>query len=124
MIPTLFCEEWPEKENQMKKGEWTFITNHGRVLAYLAKHEKATVQETAHDTMLSIGAVDNIIRDLRNGGYINWRKEGRRNHYKVYGNRPMRHRLERDYQIGDLLAAIGCNGHRVIHPEEDQETKV
>lgn len=98
----------------MKKGEWTFITNHGRVLAYLAKHEKPTAQEIAQDTVLSIGAVGNIIRDLRNGGYISWQKEGRLNHYTVYANRPMRHPLERDYHVGDVLAAIGCNVNEAI----------
>jgi hypothetical protein len=94
----------------VKKGEWTFITNHARVLVYLAKHENATIQKIAHDTVLSIGAVDNIIKDLRNGGYVSWRKEGRRNHYTVYGNQPLRHSLERDFQLGDVLVAIGCAG--------------
>jgi hypothetical protein len=97
----------------LRKGEWTFITNHGRVLAYLVKHEKPSMQEIAYNTVLSIGAVGNIINDLKNGGYITWQKEGRRNRYKVYTDRPMRHDLEKDHRIAGLLSAIGCNNGKV-----------
>jgi DNA-binding Lrp family transcriptional regulator len=97
---------------ELKKGEWTFITNHGRLLAYLTKHPRASAQEIAFDAGLSIRAVSKIIIELKEGGYVSWLKEGRRNHYIVYPGRPMRHRLEKGCQVGDVLAAIGCNGHR------------
>lgn len=108
----------------MKKGEWTFITNHGRVLAYLAKHEKPSVQEIAQDTLLSIGAVGNIINDLKKDGYISLQKEGRRNRYEVYPDRPMRHMLERHYQIGSILVAIGCKGHKMAMKADKQSEKL
>jgi hypothetical protein len=94
----------------LKKGEWTFITNHGRLLAYLTRHPRASAQEVAFDTGLSIRAVANIIMDLKEEGYVSWQKEGRRNRYTVYPQKPMRHRLERGCRIGDVLAAIG-SGH-------------
>lgn len=96
----------------MKKGEWTFLTNHGRVLAYLATHEKPTAQEIAYDTVLSIRAVSNIIIDLKKGGYVSWHKEGRRNRYTVHLDRPLRHRLEQNHNIGDVLRAIGATSPR------------
>jgi hypothetical protein len=93
---------------QLKKGEWTFITNHARLLAYLAGHPTASAQEIAFDAGLSIRAVVKIICDLREGGYVSWSREGRRNRYTVNLAQPMRRSTEKGYVVGDLLAAIGC----------------
>ena len=103
----------------MKKGEWTFVTNHGLLLAYMAKHPDATTQKMAFDAGLSIRAVCKAIIDLKAAGYVTWEKVGRRNHYTVYSNKPMRHSLERDYQVRGLLGALGCNGHQEI-PSQSQ----
>lgn len=91
----------------MKKGEWTFLTNHGRVLAYIAKHPQSTTQEIAQEAGITLRTVQKIIIELEAGGYIARHKEGRRNRYKVHPEIPMRHNLERDYAIGDILAALG-----------------
>jgi predicted transcriptional regulator len=91
----------------VKKKEWTFITNHGRVLAYIAKHPQNTTQETAQRAGLSIRSVQQIITDLEKGGYIGRYREGRRNRYVIHPEIPMRHRLEREHAIGDILLALG-----------------
>ena len=93
----------------MRKGEWAFLSNHGRVLAYIAEHPQATAQEIAQEASLSIRAVQNIIINLEKGGYVVRQKEGRRNHYTVYPNKPMRHRLEKGHPVGNVLTAVGCN---------------
>jgi hypothetical protein len=94
----------------MKKGEWTFFTNHGRVFAYLAKHPRITTQKIAYEAGLSMGAVQNIITDLERGGYISRQKEGRQNRYLIHPDRPLRHRLEGRCAVGSMLAAMGWNG--------------
>jgi predicted transcriptional regulator len=91
----------------MKKKEWTFLTNHGRVFSYIAKHPQNTTQEFAQRAGLSIRAVQQIITDLEKGGYIARYKEGRRNRYTIYPEIPMRHRLEREHAVGDILQALG-----------------
>jgi DNA-binding MarR family transcriptional regulator len=91
----------------MKKKGWTFLTNHGRVLAYIAKHPQNTTQDTAQRAGLSIRAVQQIITDLEEGGYIARHKEGRCNRYTIHPEIPMRHRLEREHAIGDILIALG-----------------
>jgi DNA-binding IclR family transcriptional regulator len=96
----------------MKKKEWTFITSHGRVLAYVAKHPQSTTQETAQRAGLSIRSVQQIITDLEKGGYIGRYREGRRNRYVIHPEIPMRHRLERDHAIGDILEALGYRARR------------
>lgn len=93
----------------MKKAEWTFLTNHGRLLAYIAKHPQSTAQEIAQEARLSIRAVQQIITDLEKVGYIARHKEGRCNRYTVHLERPMRHPLERDHAVGDILLALGYN---------------
>ena len=93
----------------MRKGEWTFLTNHGRVLAYLAKHPQSTTQEIAQKARITLRAVQKIIAELEAGGYIARKKEGRRNRYTVNAMLPMRHRLERNHAVGDILQALGYN---------------
>ncbi len=91
----------------MKKGEWTFLTNHGRVLAYIAKHPQSTTQEIAQEAGITLRAVQKIIAELEAGGYLARHKEGRRNRYAVHSEIPMRHRLEWDHAVGDILVALG-----------------
>ena len=93
----------------MKKGEWTFLTNHGRVLAYIAKHPQSTTQEIAQEAGITLRAVQKIITELESRGYLARKKEGRRNRYTVNPLLPMRHRLEREYAVGDILQALGYN---------------
>lgn len=96
----------------MRKGEWTFLTNYARVLTYIAKHPQATTQEIAQEAGLSIRAVQQIITHLDKGGYIARHKEGRCNRYTVHPEMPMRHRLERDHAVGDILLALGYETQR------------
>jgi DNA-binding MarR family transcriptional regulator len=91
----------------MKKGEWTFLTNHGRVLAFIAKHPQSTTQEIAQEAAITLRAVQKIITELEAEGYVCRSKEGRRNRYAVNSLLPMRHRLEREHAVGDILHALG-----------------
>jgi DNA-binding MarR family transcriptional regulator len=89
------------------KREWTLFSNHGIVLFYIAKHPKSTTQEIAQETFLSIWGVQQIISDLEKAGYVGKHRDGRRNRYTIYHQLPLRHRLLRDYTVGDVLRSIG-----------------
>ena len=91
----------------MNRKVWTFLTSHGRILAYIAKHPRTTAQNVAEEAGLSIRAVQQIITDLEEAGYIEKHREGRRNRYVIYPEIPMRHRLEREHAVGDILLALG-----------------
>jgi DNA-binding MarR family transcriptional regulator len=91
----------------MRKGEWTFLSNHGRVFVYLAKHPKSTSQEIAQEANLSIRTVQNIIDELEINGYVARQKEGRCNRYTVHPELPMRHKLEKDHSVGEILRVLG-----------------
>ena len=51
-------------------------------------------------------AVQRIIQDLEEGGFIQREKVGRRNRYHVLSNQPLRHPIEAHRKIGDLLKLI------------------
>ncbi|MBN2076226.1 MAG: winged helix-turn-helix transcriptional regulator [Dehalococcoidales bacterium] len=91
----------------MKKGEWTFLSNHGRVLIYIFNNPKSTTEEISRETELSQRGVQKIITELETEGYIAHKKEGRRNHYTVHSELPMRHHLEQNHMVGDIIRALG-----------------
>lgn len=90
----------------MEKGQWTFISNHGRVFVYIARHPKSTTELISREVGLSQRGVQKIITELEEAGYVARHKEGRCNRYIVHPELPMRHRLERDHAVGDLLMAL------------------
>ena len=93
----------------MKARPWTFITDHGRIIVYLAKHEQATTREIAMEANISERAVQKVIHNLLIEGYIIRERTGRGNIYRVHPELPMRHPLERDHAVGELLQAMGCD---------------
>ena len=93
---------------KVREAQWTFLSNHGRVLALIAKHPRSTTREIAAKIGITERSVQNIVTRLEAEGYIARHKEGRRNRYVVHPELPMRHSLERDHPVGDLLTALGC----------------
>lgn len=89
----------------MKNKGWTFVSNHGRVFAYIATHCDDTAQEIAQQTRLSIRAVQKIICDLEREGYLSHQKVGRNNHYKIHSEMPIIGDLECCHYMGKLLFA-------------------
>jgi len=88
---------------------WTFLTYYGRVLAYLAKHPQATCREIAHEAGITERAVQKVIHDLVTDGYVVRQRTGRGNTYQIHPELPMRHPMEREHAVGDLLKALGCD---------------
>ena len=52
-------------------------------------------------------AVQRIIADLEQDGFIEREKVGRRNHYRILDKLALRHPIESHRSIGDLIALIG-----------------
>jgi DNA-binding transcriptional regulator PaaX len=88
-------------------GKWTFITNHAVVLSYLAKQPSITARHLALEIGITERAVRTIIADLEAEGYIVKAKEGRRVRYGVKTALPLRHRTQRDTEVGQLLKLLG-----------------
>lgn len=85
---------------------WTFLTNHAHVLAVLVSNPEIVLREVAVQVGITERAVQRIIQDLEEGGFIERERIGRRNQYRVYRKLPLRHPIEAHRTIGDLLELI------------------
>lgn len=89
------------------KPGWTFLTNHAHVLVCLGEDQTLRGRDIAERVGITERAVQAIIADLEADGYLTRTREGRRNHYRLHTDRPLRHPLESDHTATDLLRAIG-----------------
>ncbi len=103
----------------MQKRDWTFLTNHGRVLAYLAKYPRITTREIAQEAGITERAIQKVILDLETDGYIVRHRVGRSNSYTIHPELPMRHRMEREHAVGNLLLALGCDLQKLRQRSQD-----
>ena len=86
---------------------WTFITNHGAVLAIIGRHDRITARTIAAELGITERSVLRIIKDLETEGYIRKQRIGRSNQYEVNREAPLRRREGRDVVIGELLKILG-----------------
>jgi hypothetical protein len=87
-------------------GRWTFLTNHAHVLLLLARNPSIVLREVATLVKITERAVQRIIADLEEEGFIERQKVGRQNHYRIIRERKLRHAVEGHRTIGDLLRII------------------
>jgi len=87
--------------------EWTFITNHGLVLSYIARHPRTTAREIATVVGITERAVHRIIADLAAAQYITRKRKGRQNIYRINPELTLRHESHQAVLVGDLLEALG-----------------
>jgi predicted transcriptional regulator len=86
---------------------WKFLTNHALVLCLVAQQPRITAREISAAIGITEKATRNIINDLEADEYITKKKEGRRVRYRVDPDMPLRHDLQNDKAIGDLLEILG-----------------
>ena len=89
------------------KQGWTFLTNHGHVLVAIAAEPDIRGRDIAERVGITERAAQAIVADLVEGGYVSRTREGRRNRYQIIPDAPLRHPLEDDHTIGDLLETLG-----------------
>lgn len=85
---------------------WTFLTNHAHVLIALHVEPESVLREVALRVGITERAVQRIIQDLEEEGFIRREKVGRKNKYEVLTDESLRHPLESHRTIGDLLRLI------------------
>ncbi len=89
------------------KPTWTFLTNHAHVLVCISEQPDIRARDIATLVGITERAAQSIISDLVTEGYVTRTKEGRRNHYEVHPDAPLRHPLEHDHTVGELLVTLG-----------------
>jgi DNA-binding transcriptional ArsR family regulator len=63
---------------------WTFLTNHARVLLAVARIPDVRVREIAEATGITERYAYRVLRDLDDAGYVDRRRNGRCNVYRVH----------------------------------------
>ncbi len=94
----------PTAPESPARARWTFLTNHAHVLIALTREPSARVRDIAELVGITERAVLQILSDLEGGGVIERAREGRRNIYRVNPDVQLRHPLESDHRVAELLS--------------------
>jgi hypothetical protein len=85
-------------------GTWTFLSNYTHVLVCLARNPDTRLRDIATSVGITERAAQRIVGDLEAAGVITRTKDGRRNHYEIELDAPLRHPLECNSTVGNLLS--------------------
>jgi len=94
-------------EQREARSSWTFLTNHAHVLVCIAEEPDVRGRDIAVQVGITERAAQAIVADLVADGYITRIREGRRNRYEVHPDERLRHPLDQDHTVGDLLVTLG-----------------
>lgn len=96
----------------MGGSQWTFLTNHAHALVCIARDPGLRLRDVAERVGVTERAAQRIVSDLVESGYLERRRDGRRNFYRVQPDRPLRHPVEHGHDIGSILEVLDGR-----HPE-------
>lgn len=82
---------------------WGFLSSHALVLLALAGESQPTLRDVAGQVGLTERAISTIVHDLEAEGFLERRKNGRRNFYRLRLDHPLRHELERHQDVKGLI---------------------
>ncbi len=91
---------------------WTFLTNHAHVLLCVTRDPGIRLRDVAEAVGITERAAQRIVADLVEDGYLEREREGRRNRYRLHPERPLRHPLEQEHAIGEILAVLTDDASR------------
>ncbi len=87
---------------------WSFLTNHARVLLAVAADPELRLREIADTVGISQRRVHGIVTDLTESGYLTKEREGRRNRYAVHTQRPLGEDLSDRSTVGNLVTLLAA----------------
>ncbi|MBZ5709800.1 helix-turn-helix transcriptional regulator [Nannocystis pusilla] len=76
------------------------------MLFCVAQDPEIRLRDVAEAVGITERAVQRIVTELEESGYITRQRSGRRNLYIVHRNLPLRHRIESHRQVNDLIGLI------------------
>ncbi|MGW3939395.1 MarR family transcriptional regulator [Streptomyces phaeochromogenes] len=82
---------------------WTFLTSHARVLMAIARDPTARLRTLAATCQITERAVQAIVADLEQAGYLHRQRAGRRTQYALSLDQPFRHPAEDGLVVRDLV---------------------
>ncbi|MDG5816423.1 winged helix-turn-helix domain-containing protein [Chitinispirillales bacterium ANBcel5] len=109
-------------EFKKNKNSWTFLTNHTHVLLCLARKNTVRVREIALEVGITERSVQLIISDLVDAGYIERKREGRCNSYRINGTLKLRHPLEQHKSINEVIELLKSSSEHTDITEPEVES--
>jgi len=106
LVNTKYNSPNPRLPSDYCMGDWTLFSNHGHVLVCLARDFEARLRDVAASVGITERAVQKIVRDLQDGGMVSVTKNGRRNCYRIHKKQTLRHDLEANCKLGDLVKLV------------------
>lgn len=92
--------------------KWTFLTHHAHVLIAVAQEPTLTVDQIAARVGITPRATAGILKDLAQEGYLDIEKHGRRNSYQVLKNNQLRHPVNSDANLAQLVELFAKSNAR------------
>lgn len=96
----------PRAKKLAAAAPWTFLTNHAHVLLCIAHEPEIRMRDIAEQVGITERAVQRIVSELEDAGYLVRSREGRRNRYEVNRALPLRHPIERHRRVDSLIALV------------------
>lgn len=87
-------------------GNWDFLTNHAHVLLCVAQDPEMRLRDIAASVGITERGAHKILNELVDEGYVQRERRGRRNHYEVEPDLPLRHPLVQEQEVGRLLEVL------------------
>jgi hypothetical protein len=85
---------------------WTFLTNHARVLLCIAHDPGVRLRDLAASVGITERSAYGIVTDLAGAGYVVKQKDGRRNRYQIQAHLPLPEPTRRERTVGEVLALL------------------
>ncbi len=85
---------------------WSFLTNHARVLLCIAHDPGARLRDIAASLGITERSAHGIVAELAEAGYLIRQKDGRRNRYQIQAHLPLPESTSRDRTVGEVLALL------------------
>ena len=85
---------------------WSFLTNHARVLLCIARDPGVRLRDIAARLDITERTAYGIVTDLANGGYVVREKDGRRNRYQIQTHLPLPEPTSQERTVGEILALL------------------
>jgi predicted transcriptional regulator len=85
------------------RSRWRFVTNHAHVLESIASDPTLRLRDIAATVGITERTAAQIVNDLEEAGYISKIRDGRRNHYEVHAELPLRHPQHSHHTVGELI---------------------
>lgn len=83
--------------------DWSFLTNHARVLVCIAHDPGMRLRDIAATAGITERTAFGIVTDLIAAGYVVKGKDGRRNRYSIQTELPLGESIGRERTIGEVL---------------------